>query len=188
MKFTTHSLEETKEVAQKFVEFLRLNSSQTNNYNVARCNIFGFSGDLGSGKTTFTQCVAELLGITEHITSPTFVIQKRYSINLPEQSGKFFPYQTLIHIDAYRLESARELEVLNFLDDCKVGADISSVEVGPLHPHTSVEVRPLHSHNLIFIEWPEKVLEILPKDTQIIQFSFVDEHVRTIEFPDIMTV
>jgi tRNA threonylcarbamoyladenosine biosynthesis protein TsaE len=169
MLHTTHSLEETKEVAQKFVQFLSELKTKA-----GYANVFGFSGDLGSGKTTFTKSVAEILGITEHVTSPTFVIEKKYPISEEVQQKYNISFKTLIHIDAYRLESARELEVLNFLEDCEEG------EVG-------ADGHLLHT-NLILIEWPERVLEILPKNTQIIQFSFVDEHVRTIKFPDMMTV
>lgn len=66
-------------------------------------------GDLGAGKTTFTQTLAEILGIEEDITSPTFVIMKRYLI-------KNGPFRSLIHIDAYRLSSEDELLVLGFKD------------------------------------------------------------------------
>lgn len=51
-------------------------------------------GDLGAGKTTLVRGVAEALGITEKVTSPTFNIMKIYlKGNRP-----------LVHIDAYRLE------------------------------------------------------------------------------------
>ena len=42
--------------------------------------VVGLHGDLGSGKTTFVQFVAEMLGKKENITSPTFVIEKIYKI------------------------------------------------------------------------------------------------------------
>lgn len=50
-------------------------------------------GDLGAGKTTFTQGLAKGLGVARNITSPTFTILKIYKGRLP-----------LYHIDAYRLE------------------------------------------------------------------------------------
>lgn len=64
--------------------------------------VVGLSGELGSGKTSFVQCVARTLGVTEQITSPTFVIEKIYSLD-----GQKF--EKLIHIDAYRLEGGGEL-------------------------------------------------------------------------------
>ncbi len=52
-------------------------------------------GDVGAGKTTFTRGLAEGLGITEFITSPSFTISKSYA--LPNSKGR------LIHYDFYRL-------------------------------------------------------------------------------------
>lgn len=90
------------------------------------------SGELGAGKTAFTQAVAKAYGVSESVTSPTFVLEKVYA--LPNESG----FTHLIHIDAYRLESADELKVL--------GWDSLLKEEG----------------NLIFLEWPENVAGALP--------------------------
>jgi tRNA threonylcarbamoyladenosine biosynthesis protein TsaE len=60
------------------------------------------SGDLGAGKTTLTQGIAEGLGVTTRITSPTFVISKIYEL----------PSGRLIHVDAYRLSSFGEVDEL----------------------------------------------------------------------------
>ena len=54
--------------------------------------LIGLEGDLGAGKTTFTQFLGRALGIKERINSPTFTILKIYDHDLP-----------LYHIDAYRL-------------------------------------------------------------------------------------
>jgi tRNA threonylcarbamoyladenosine biosynthesis protein TsaE len=59
-------------------------------------------GDLGAGKTTWVQGLALGLGITEPVTSPTFII---YSLH----QG---PQRMLAHLDAYRLESAEEAAAL----------------------------------------------------------------------------
>jgi len=60
------------------------------------------TGELGAGKTTFVQEVARTLGVEETVSSPTFVIEKRYELR-----GQTFAH--LIHIDAYRLKSEEEL-------------------------------------------------------------------------------
>lgn len=60
-------------------------------------------GDLGSGKTTFSQGFAKALGITSRLLSPTFIIVRRYS---PSE------YITLFHIDLYRIEKIKEISVL----------------------------------------------------------------------------
>ena len=62
--------------------------------------IIGLEGELGSGKTTFIQGMAKGLEIKEKITSPTFVIMRRY--------GWF------CHIDCYRLNSPQDLLDLGF--------------------------------------------------------------------------
>ena len=56
--------------------------------------VIALIGNLGSGKTTFTQGFAKGLGISEHVGSPTFKLVSEYDC----QKGK------LIHVDAYRLE------------------------------------------------------------------------------------
>ena len=58
-------------------------------------HIIELIGDVGTGKTTFTRGLAEGLGITEPITSPSFTISKSYA--LPNGKGR------LIHYDFYRL-------------------------------------------------------------------------------------
>ncbi len=60
-------------------------------------------GDLGSGKTTLTKGVARGLGIRTPITSPTFVLRKRYALPHPVRGIRF-----LNHVDAYRLGDAKE--------------------------------------------------------------------------------
>ena len=95
-----------------------------------KATVVFLSGDLGSGKTTTTKAIANALGVEEDITSPTFVILKRYEIDAATLGGKF---ANLIHIDAYRLKNYAELQKIKFeeyLSDKK---------------------------NLILIEWPEMV-------------------------------
>jgi tRNA threonylcarbamoyladenosine biosynthesis protein TsaE len=69
--------------------------------------VIALSGDLGAGKTSFTQALGRQLGITEDITSPTFTIMKGY-----ETTDDAFAH--LVHMDAYRIESLDELRPLRF--------------------------------------------------------------------------
>ena len=80
--YITHNQDETREVGHKLAALLP-------NGSVAL-----LKGDLGAGKTTLVRGVAEALGITDKITSPTFNIMKLYL------KGS----KPLVHIDAYRLE------------------------------------------------------------------------------------
>ncbi|MCL4541723.1 MAG: tRNA (adenosine(37)-N6)-threonylcarbamoyltransferase complex ATPase subunit type 1 TsaE [Chloroflexi bacterium] len=63
------------------------------------------SGELGAGKTTFTQGVAAGLGIREAVTSPTFVLAHEFAGRIP-----------LYHLDFYRLKDGRDLQELGFDD------------------------------------------------------------------------
>ena len=67
------------------------------------------AGDLGAGKTTFTQGFGRALGIDEPITSPTFTLMRDYPGRLK-----------LIHVDVYRLERLQEivdLGITELVDD-----------------------------------------------------------------------
>lgn len=67
--------------------------------------VLPLTGDLGAGKTTFVQNLARVLGVTDVVQSPTFVLQKIY----PTTHHRF---TTLVHMDLYRLDTAAEVEVL----------------------------------------------------------------------------
>jgi tRNA threonylcarbamoyladenosine biosynthesis protein TsaE len=145
MTFTSNNLEDTLHIAKTFL--MSCKPLET------AAKVVGLSGDLGSGKTTFTQAVAQELGVIETVTSPTFVIEKIYKLD-----GKEFDH--LIHIDAYRLDQPQELLHLGWqelMDNPK---------------------------NLIFIEWPEKVEEILPPTIQKISFKNVNESTREIDIAE----
>ena len=80
-----NNLEETQALAQKLAEIVEPQDTIT------------LEGDLGAGKTTFTQAFARGLGITRTVNSPTFTIMKQYNGRLP-----------LNHLDVYRLEDSDE--------------------------------------------------------------------------------
>ena len=68
-------------------------------------------GRLGAGKTVFASGLAEGLGVQEQVTSPTFVLARRYEGFMP-----------LIHADVYRIGSSAEIEDLDLLDEAENGA------------------------------------------------------------------
>jgi tRNA threonylcarbamoyladenosine biosynthesis protein TsaE len=68
-------------------------------------DIICLNGDLGAGKTTFTQAIGKGLGVTEYITSPTFTIINEYEGRFP-----------LYHFDIYRLFDEEELDLLGAQD------------------------------------------------------------------------
>ena len=68
------------------------------------------SGELGAGKTTFTRALGEGLGVREGVISPTFVLSRVHP-NLSDGTRPGGP--DLVHVDAYRLSSAEELDDLD---------------------------------------------------------------------------
>lgn len=89
----SRSLEETNLIAKEFLASIKSGENAV---------VVALEGDLGSGKTAFSQEVGKILGVRENMQSPTFVIEKIYSID-------FKNFKHLIHIDAYRLEKESEL-------------------------------------------------------------------------------
>ncbi len=138
-----NSLEELETFAREFV----LSTKPS----LDSAKLVTLQGDLGAGKTAFTKAVAKAFGLTDTVTSPTFVIEKIYKLE-----GQAFEH--LIHIDAYRLESGKELSNLGWIEILK------------------------NPKNIIFLEWPERVQEVLPKEKTELKFMFIDEGVREITY------
>lgn len=92
--FVAQNLEEMEKIAANIAE--RMSAGE----------VWGFSGDLGAGKTTLVQMVGRRFGIRERMTSPTFVLRKEYTLSAPVRG-----IARLVHIDAYRIEggSAEDL-------------------------------------------------------------------------------
>ncbi|MEK7589939.1 MAG: tRNA (adenosine(37)-N6)-threonylcarbamoyltransferase complex ATPase subunit type 1 TsaE [Patescibacteria group bacterium] len=160
LAFVSKSLKDTKNIAEKFVE----DTENTARVFGAREHavVVAMYGDLGSGKTTFVKAIASAFGIENTVTSPTFVIEKIYPIRTDGRSklsafNGTSQFENLIHIDAYRLKSGEELKSLGWEDISK------------------------NPKNIIFIEWPERIIEILPDNIKKIHFTFIDENVREIE-------
>jgi tRNA threonylcarbamoyladenosine biosynthesis protein TsaE len=80
------------------------------------------SGPLGAGKTVFVKGLARGLGVAGPVTSPTFVIAREHR---PLPGGRGVP---LVHVDAYRLGGAAELDDLDL--DTDLGEAVVAVEWG----------------------------------------------------------
>lgn len=129
---TTASADETRVYATDFAA--ALSADQT----------IALHGNLGVGKTTFVQGLARGLGITEAVTSPTFNI---FTVH----RGRI----NLVHLDAYRLESAREVEDLLLPDF-------------------------LTSPWCLAIEWPEKIADWLPPNVLHLHLGITPDQRHTI--------
>ena len=68
--------------------------------------LYTLTGDLGTGKTVFTQGFARGLGITEHVNSPTFTIVQEYD-------GGRLPFY---HFDVYRIGDIEEMDEIGYED------------------------------------------------------------------------
>lgn len=142
MQFISKNLQGTEQFARDFLSKLKPNKSEA--------TVLALHGDLGSGKTAFTKCLAKILGVKNEITSPTFVIEKKYPIkNHPS-------FKQLIHIDSYRLKGGEELVKLDWNE---IVSD---------------------KNNLIVVEWPELVADIIPPTANRLDFEFIDETTRKI--------
>jgi len=104
IEIITNSSKETKKVGA--VLALVLGKEPINQ---KRALVIALGGNLGSGKTTFIQGLAKGLKVRENVLSPTFVIQKDFSLGLDN-------YKNFYHIDAYRLKNPEELLELGFED------------------------------------------------------------------------
>lgn len=135
---TATSIAETHAVAADFVSTLTSTDTAT---------VVGLYGDLGAGKTAFVQGIAKALGVDTQVVSPTFVLEKIYTLDPAVQST----FTHLVHIDAYRMDSSVELAHIGWHELLK------------------------DPRNLICIEWPERVIEEMPTTHIRIDCSFVDE-------------
>ena len=136
MEYITKSKDETENIAKEIA------------LSAKRGDLFALSGDLGSGKTTFTKGFARGLGVEEEITSPTFVIFKQYRAKAP--------INNFVHVDCYRLESSADAESVGLLEIIE------------------------QKNSIVLIEWPEKIMEAIPKEAKLLNFEYIDENTRRI--------
>ena len=156
--YKTESTRETKKIATSLVKKLLKKRAKRKN-----ALVFALTGDLGSGKTTFIQGFLAALGIRKKITSPTFVLFKKYRILSPfgrSPAGRQFPNSPIYHVDCYRIKKPKEL----------IDLGLKEILNNP--------------QNIVLIEWAEKIRRILPKDIVWIKFKhsrkFSQRHIQII--------
>ena len=136
-KIILKSLEDTKKVAKEI-------ANELETYIKTKSLIIFLKGELGSGKTTLTKEILKRLGIHEPVTSPTFTIIEPYSIK----------NKKIYHMDLYRIENRKELEVLG------------------------IEEYLNENESMIFVEWPEKGGDFFNYCDLELKLNHVDENSR----------
>ena len=115
IEIITESARETQKIGEFLAQEIINSKSERK-----KALIVGLEGDLGSGKTTFIQGMAKGFKIKERITSPTFVILRKYKI--PKSKAL-----SLYHIDCYRIES-KDLDDLDFKEIIQNSQNVVVVE------------------------------------------------------------
>jgi len=153
-EYITSSIKETQKIAEEFAKEISKNLPSSK-----QGIVIGLKGELGGGKTTFTQAFANALGVKEKVLSPTFVIYKKFAISPTSanlQKSDFCKH--LYHFDCYRIKKAKEILELGF-------KEIIS-----------------NPQNIVVIEWADNIKKILPPNTIWINFKFINETTCKITF------
>jgi len=139
----TTSADETRALAAEFAALLPADVT------------LALHGNMGVGKTTFVQGLARGFGILEAVTSPTFNIYTVHRVHAAPGLNQPKISRTLIHLDAYRLESSHEIENL-LLEDFLV------------------------TPWCLAVEWPEKVADWLPQQRYDLIFDITPDERHSI--------
>lgn len=131
--FEVHSVEETWAVAREFAKTLKPG------------DVVCLEGDLGAGKTTFTQGLAAALGVPGRVNSPTFCIVQEHR-RAPSSSSS---PSLLVHMDLYRLHGEDDVIAVGWEDYLADGA-------------------------ILVVEWPERAGNLVPQSAKHITFRHLD--------------
>ena len=146
--FEVKSVEETWELAKNLAAELKPG------------DVICLEGDLGAGKTTFTQGLAAALGVPGRVTSPTFCIvqeHRRQSNNRTIEQTNNSP-DLLVHMDLYRLHGEDDVIAIGWEDYLAEGA-------------------------ILVVEWPERAGSLIPSEAKHVVFTHLDgEESRRIQF------
>lgn len=140
--FASNSEAKTKKLAGSLLPYLE------------KGGVLALYGDLGAGKTTFVQGLAEALRIKQRVNSPSFVLMREFTV----PNGK--KLKKLVHVDLYRLTNVSEIESLGLEEKFN-------------EPKT-----------LTVIEWPERLGDKLPKAARKIEIAITDERQRLFKLRD----
>ena len=140
--YNVNCVEETWELARKLAPELKPG------------DVVCLEGDLGAGKTTFTQGLAAALGVPGRVNSPTFCIVQEQRRQSTAADGS----RLLVHMDLYRLHGEDDVIAIGWEDYLSEGA-------------------------ILVVEWPERAGTLIPADARHVVFTHLEgEESRRIEF------
>lgn len=153
MKFITKSEAETRHAGEDLVSLLVPELEKGNSVLVL------LNGDFGAGKTQFVKGMGKVLGVKEEIVSPSYVYICEYPCKLETKDTKTKIEGNLIHVDAWRVKRAEDLELIGLKDYIKPG-------------------------NLVAVEWPLDNEQITDSGEQLltvkVDFKEISETEREI--------
>ena len=146
--YNVNSVEETWELARKLAPELKPG------------DVLCLEGDLGAGKTTFTQGLAAALGVPGRVNSPTFCIVQEHRSSRSATTNYQLPTTNcfLVHMDLYRLHNEDDVIAIGWEDYLAEGA-------------------------ILVVEWPERAGALIPAEAKHVVFTHLEgEESRRIEF------
>lgn len=117
-------------------------------------DVICLQGELGAGKTTFVQGIAQGWGSLDSVSSPTFILVNAY--RRADQDKGRVTQPLLFHMDAYRLDSTGEAEELDLDSMLAEGA--------------------------LIVEWPERMQGLIPNKRLWVEFTQLGEEEREMKF------
>jgi len=144
--FDVSCVEETWDLAKRFAADLRPG------------DVVCLEGDLGAGKTTFTQGLAAALGLSGRVTSPTFCLvqEHRRPISAVQSAATDRQPVFLVHMDLYRLNDENDVLAIGWEDYLEEGA-------------------------VLVVEWPERAGTLIPKTARHVRILQTGECLRHID-------
>jgi tRNA threonylcarbamoyladenosine biosynthesis protein TsaE len=141
--FETNSVEETWALAREFAKELHPG------------DVVCLEGDLGAGKTTFTQGLASAMGVRGRVTSPTFCIVQEHDGAQQAGPGCQGNPAFLVHMDLYRLHGEDDVVSIGWEDYLARGA-------------------------VLVVEWPERAGSLIPPNARHVEFRHVSDESRIV--------
>ena len=135
--FDVRSVEETWAVAREFAKTLKPG------------DVVCLEGDLGAGKTTFTQGLAAALGVSGRVNSPTFCIVQEHRRTPSSSSSSSSSPLLLVHMDLYRLHDEDDVLAIGWDDYLEEGA-------------------------ILVVEWPDRAGGLVPKTAKHVVFRILE--------------